>query len=254
MPRHVQRALEKKSPARRVFPGMCRARKSVRAKGSKERSPEWDANGGRGRDRSRSHRLGPSGQSAAQQGNGIQRGRARYLRAARLSAAPHRHARRADQPSAGGAALAGNRLRALCLPARAAGCQRDPVLRAAHAASAGDAADRLHAHGRRRLPALQPNLVEAARSFSELAASRSDQGDSRPSALRQDRDDRGQRRRAHSRSRRPGRGRHGHPDRQARALHRLRRVAPGDDLADPARYRHRQPRTPRRPALYRLAP
>ena len=30
-------------------------------------------------------------------------------------------------------ALAENRLRALCLPARAAGCQRDPVLRAAHA-------------------------------------------------------------------------------------------------------------------------
>jgi malate dehydrogenase (oxaloacetate-decarboxylating) len=54
------------------------------------------------------------------------------------------------------------------------------------------------------------------------------------------RGDRGDRRRAHPRPRRPGRGRHGHPDRQARALHRLRRPAPGDHAADPARRRHRQ--------------
>ncbi len=38
------------------------------------------------------------------------------------------------------------------------------------------------------------------------------------------------------------------------ALHRLRRFASGDDLADPARHRHRQSRAPRRSALYRLVP
>ena len=39
--------------------------------------------------------------------------------------------------------------------------------------------------------------------------------------------DRGDRRRAHPRARRPGRERHGHPHRQALALHRLRRHPPG---------------------------
>ena len=68
-----------------------------------------------------------------------------------------------------------------------------------------------------------------------------------------DRGDRRQRRRAHIGTRRSGRRRHGHPDRQALALHCLRRPPPGDDPAHPARHRHRQSRAARRSRLYRMA-
>ena len=49
------------------------------------------------------------------------------------------------------------------------------------------------------------------------------------------------RRRADFGAGRPGCGRHGHPDREIGAIHRVRRAAPGDDPADHARCRHRQP-------------
>src|SRR3981189_1390797 len=98
-----------------------------------------------------------------------------------------------------------------------------------------------------------PTVGEGAWPLPELAASQSDRRNSRPSPLRPDRGDRRERRRAHPWPRRPGRRRHGHPDRQAVALYRLRRAAPRNDLADPARRRHRQSRPPRRPALCGLA-
>ena len=79
--------------------------------------------------------------------------------------------------------------------------------------------------------------------------------DSRQPALRQDRGHRRHRRRAHPGPGRPGRRRHGHPDRQARALHRPAAAShPATDAADAARCRHRQRRPSRRSALYRLAP
>ena len=140
------------------------------------------------------------------------------------------------------------------VPARPAGHQRDLVLRAARAQYRRADADRLHADGRARLPAVQPHLPQAARPVSQSAAEGPHPAHSRPSALRRRRGDRRQRRRAHPRPRRPGRRRHGHPDRQARALHRLRRAASVDDVADPARCRHRQSASARRSALYRLAP
>ena len=52
------------------------------------------------------------------------------------------------------------------------------------------------------------------------------------------------RRRAHPRARRPGHQRHGHPDRQARAVHRVRRHRPDPLPADPARRGHEQQAMP----------
>ena len=118
----------------------------------------------------------------------------------------------------------------------------------------GAAADRLHADGRRRLPALQPPVPQAARPVPQPAAPQAHRADPRQSAVRPHRGDRRHRRRAHPRPRRPGRRRHGHPDRQARALHRLRRHPSGDHAADPARRRHRQRGRLGRSALHRLAP
>ena len=67
------------------------------------------------------------------------------------------------------------------------------------------------------------------------------------------RDHRRHRRRAHPRPGRPRRERHGHPDRQARALHRVRRRAPDAVPAGDARRRHQQRGAARRPALHRPA-
>ena len=57
------------------------------------------------------------------------------------------------------------------------------------------------------------------------------------------------RRRAHPRPRRPGRRRDGHPDRQAGALHGVRRRAAAILPAGHSRRRHEQPSAARRPAL-----
>ena len=65
--------------------------------------------------------------------------------------------------------------------------------------------------------------------------------------------DRGHGQRADPRPGRPGRGRHGHPDRQARALHRGGRDPPVADAAGQPRRRHRQRGAARRRPLYRMA-
>ena len=70
---------------------------------------------------------------------------------------------------------------------------------------------------------------------------------------REARDDRRHRRRAHPRPRRPRRERHGHPDRQAVAVHGLRRPASAPLPAGDARRRHQQPGAARRSALHRPA-
>ena len=67
-------------------------------------------------------------------------------------------------------------------------------------------------------------------------------------------DDRRHRWRAHPRPRRPRGQRHGHPRRQALALHRLRRRAPAPLPAGHARRRHQQRGAARRSALHRPAP
>ena len=160
---------------------------------------------------------------------------------------------RAGVAAASGAARLRHRSRALRVPPRTAGHQRDGVLRAADPQHRGAAADRLHADGRRRLPALQPAVPETARAVPQPEASKAHQADPRQPAVRRHRGDRRHRRRAHPRPRRPGRRRHGHPDRQARALHRLRRHPSLDLPAGVPRRRHRQRRAAGRSALCRLA-
>ena len=91
-----------------------------------------------------------------------------------------------------------------------AGHQRDPVLRAACRQSGGAAADRLHAHGRRGLPAVQSSLSQAARAVPQLAAQGSHRADPGAAALRPGGSDRGDRWRAHPWTGRSGRRRHGH--------------------------------------------
>ena len=59
---------------------------------------------------------------------------------------------------------------AIYLPARPAGHQRDVVLRAADPQHRRDDADRLHADGRARLPAIQPYFPQTARPVPQLSA------------------------------------------------------------------------------------
>ena len=104
-----------------------------------------------------------------------------------------------------------------------------------------DAPDRLHADRRRSAVEQFSHIFRKPRGlFLSMPQPRAHRAHPRPSALRRRRSDRGHRRRAHPRAGRPGRRRHGHPDRQALALHRLRRHPPRDHAADPARCRHRQ--------------
>ena len=84
-------------------------------------------------------------------------------------------------------------------------------------------ADRLHADGGARLPAVRPHLPAAARPLRQRAATAAASREVlRQLAAARRRDHRGHRRRAHPRPGRPRRQRHGHPGRQARALHRVR--------------------------------
>ena len=93
----------------------------------------------------------------------------------------------------------------------------------------GDAADRLHARRSARAASGSAEISRKPRGlFLSLPEPRPHRADPGQPALRPGRSDRRHRRRAHPRPRRPGRRRHGHPDRQARALHRLRRHPPGD--------------------------
>ena len=73
-------------------------------------------------------------------------------------------------------------------------------------------------------------------------------------AAPRDGDDRRHRRRAHPGARRPRRERHGHPHRQALAVHGLRGPAPVEVPADHARRRHQQRVPARGPAVPRPAP
>ena len=76
------------------------------------------------------------------------------------------------------------------------------------------------------LPAVQPDLPAAARAVHLLPGPRPDRASPAQPAPPRGRRDRRDRRAAHPRPGRPGRRRHGHPDRQAVALHRCRRHRP----------------------------
>ncbi len=84
---------------------------------------------------------------------------------------------------------------------------------------------------------IYPPPARAVHRVSRARRHRRDPGQRRVAAGR---GDRRHRRRADPRPGRPGGRRHGHPDRQALALHGLRRHPPRHDPADPARRRHQQ--------------
>ncbi len=110
-------------------------------------------------------------------------------------------------------------------PRQPARPQRGALLPPADRLPRRDDADRLHADGRPRVPAVRPHLPAAARPLRQRARPRPRARGARQLAAARRRDHRGHRRRAHPRPRRPRRQRHGHPRRQARALHRVRRRA-----------------------------
>ena len=114
--------------------------------------------------------------------------------------------------------------------------------------------DRLHPDRGPGLPAVQPDLPARARAVDHARAQGPDDRGARQRPLRGRAAHRRHRQRAHPRPRRPGRGRHGHPDRQALALHGRGRDPPRADPPGQPRRRHRQQGPARRRPLPRLAP
>ena len=92
----------------------------------------------------------------------------------------------------------------------------------------------------------------AACSSPTRTASGSTTSCAAPPEQREDRG--GHRQRADPRPRRPGHRRDGHPDRQAVAVHRLRRYQPGLHPAGGAGRGHQQPGPAQRPDVHGLAP
>ena len=121
---------------------------------------------------------------------------------------------------------------------------------------ARDAADRLHAHGRRGDPGVQPPVPPPARRLPQHRGRRRHRpgaGRHRPRPGRH-RPGRRLRRRGHPRHRRLGRRRHRHLDRQARGLHGRRRHRPEPRARRRPRRRHQPRGAAQRPALPRPAP
>ena len=197
-------------------------------------------------------RRGPARRPRLEQGHGVLRGRARRLRSAGAAAgrrAADRGAGRAGDrahPAEGGRPREVHRPRALQ--------DRNETLfyRVLGGPPRGAHADRLHADGRR-----------ACQKFSHILRRprglwiSPDDVERIPELLRNARTgrrapDRRHRQRADPRLGRPGRRRDGHPDRQARAVHRRGRDPPVAHAAGVARRRHRQPGPARGSALPRL--
>ena len=147
----------------------------------------------------------------------------------------------------------GRRARAVHRARGAPGPQRDALLPAAGRAPRGVPADRLHADGRPGVPGVQPHHPADPRHVDHARPTATGSRAPAPGAVRGRPAHRRDRQRADPRARRPGRGRHGHPDRQARAVHRGVRHPPGPDPARLARRGDRQPGAARRSALPRLS-
>ena len=174
--------------------------------------------------------------SAAPAGGGLQQGRRILPGGAPLPRPPRSApAARAEPPRAGRSrdrapAREERRPRAIHRARVAAGPKRGAVLPRAGGAPPRAAPDRVHADGRSGLPALQPHHAARARHLDHAGRPRRDPADAEERADAGRAVDRRDGQRAHPRARRSGRRRHGHPDRQARALHR----------GGPASRRHRR--------------
>ena len=127
--------------------------------------------------------------------------------------------RGAGGPGARAPAGQARRPGALHRAGRAPGPQRDAVLPAARGAPRRVPAHRLHAHGRARVPGVQPHPPADARHLDHARRRRPHPGGAAPGPLRGRAAHRGHRQRADPGPGRPGRRRHGHPHRQARAVH-----------------------------------
>ena len=162
---------------------------------------------------------------------------------------------------AGGAAVARARefpaqadaAREIHRPRQPSRSQRGAVLPAADRLPGRDAADRLHADGGPRVPAVRPHLPAAARHLRERARPRPGSPGARQLAAAGRGHHRRNRRRAHPGPGGSRRERHGHSGRQARALLRVCGRASQPVPAGPARRRHQQSGAARRPAVLRLA-
>ena len=167
----------------------------------------------------------------------------RRTRSAEVDRAPARCRRKRGHAAQARVATAwaqDQRHRPLHLPGRSARSQRDAVLPDVDVRSRALPADRLRPDRRRSLLEIRPHLPPPARHVHLDQAQGPGEGDpaqlageGRALHLRHQR-------RAHPRPGRSRRQRHGHSDRQAAALHRLRRRAAAGAAPDGARFRHQQ--------------
>ena len=142
------------------------------------------------------------------------------------------------------------RSRAVHRPGRAPGPQRDAVLPGPRREPRGVPADRLHAHRGAGVPGVQPHRPPDARRLDHPGTTSAGSptscrprrsGDVRLIVVTDNERILG--------PGRPGRRRDGHPDRQARPVHRGVGDPPGGDPAGLARRGHRQPDPARGPAV-----
>jgi hypothetical protein len=178
-----------------------------------------------------SRRRPPSG-SLPQQVDGLHRGRAAGSRDRR--ARPRRDRDRRPPAPAGDAATRAqdHRPRAVRLPDEPARPQRDALLPDAHVRSGPLPADRLRPDDRRGVPQVRARVPRAARHVPLDSSARQDQGSPAELAAEGRAVHLRDRRRSHPRARRPRGQRHGHPHREAAALHRDGRRAAAVPAAD----------------------
>ncbi len=201
----------------------------------------------------RPRRPGAARQPPPDQGHRVPDRRARGVPAARPPPRPGADDRGAGRAGARAPARQDRPARAVHRPRRAPGPQRDAVLSTPRRPPRGVPADRVHADGRARLPGVQPHHPADARDVDHAGGRGSHPGHPPPGPVRGRPADRGHRQRADPRPRRPGCRRHGHPDRQAGAVHGGVRHPSDADAARVARRRDGQPVAARRSAVPRLS-
>ncbi len=175
--------------------------------------------GGRAAGEHRGRRPGPPRQPVAHQGSRVPGRGARGVPAAWPAPGPRPDDRGAGRARARTPAGQDRPARAVHRPRRAPGPQRDAVLPAARRPPGGVPADRLHADGRAGDPGVQPHHPADPRHVDHPGRRGPHPGPPAPGPVRGRAAGRGDRQRADPGPGRPGRRRHGHPDRQARAVH-----------------------------------